>query len=155
MKRSFIIFLSLVRDQRIHRELDGATCNEKIYQEVSKRMAAHRYSRTIKQCREKLKKLKSDYRSIKDHNGRSGSNRRCWKWFSQMDAIYRHRPASNGRESGLDSAAALFETMFEDGECSVTSRNFYITYPIGGKLTLNKQVYFESNVIVSCMQIMS
>uniref|UniRef100_A0A3P8RN94 Myb/SANT-like DNA-binding domain-containing protein n=1 Tax=Amphiprion percula TaxID=161767 RepID=A0A3P8RN94_AMPPE len=71
--------------------------------------------RTMKQCREKLKKLKSDYRSMKDHNGRSGSNWRCWKWFSQMDAIY--RPASNRRESGLDSiTAGLLETMLEDGE---------------------------------------
>uniref|UniRef100_A0A3P8U1L7 Myb/SANT-like DNA-binding domain-containing protein n=1 Tax=Amphiprion percula TaxID=161767 RepID=A0A3P8U1L7_AMPPE len=107
--------LSLVADQRTQKELDGVM---KKYKEVSERMATHGYSRTMKQSWEKLKNIKSDYRSIKDHNGRTGSNWRCWMWFSQMDAIYGHRPVSNGRESGF--AAALLETMLEDGECFVT-----------------------------------
>lgn len=93
-------FLCLVADDRIQRELDGATRNEKIYQEVSKLLAAHGYQRTFRQCREKLKKLKSDYRFI---NGRSDSYRKNWKWFIQMDAMYGHRPASHGREDGIDS----------------------------------------------------
>ncbi|XP_023133615.2 zinc finger and SCAN domain-containing protein 29-like [Amphiprion ocellaris] len=104
-------FPSVVADQRIQTELDGATRNQKIYQENSERMAGFGRNRLMKQCREKLKKLKSDYRYIKDHNGRSGSNRQRWKWFDQMDAIYGHQPASNGRESGLDSAAALVDTF--------------------------------------------
>uniref|UniRef100_A0A8C2H5W4 Myb/SANT-like DNA-binding domain-containing protein n=1 Tax=Cyprinus carpio TaxID=7962 RepID=A0A8C2H5W4_CYPCA len=94
-------FLSLVAEERIQRELDGATRNEKVFQEVAQLLAAHGYHRTYKQCRDKLKKLKSDYRAIKDHNSRSGANRRTWKWFDQMDAIYGSRPASNGRE-GFD-----------------------------------------------------
>uniref|UniRef100_A0A8C1S3F3 Myb/SANT-like DNA-binding domain-containing protein n=1 Tax=Cyprinus carpio TaxID=7962 RepID=A0A8C1S3F3_CYPCA len=79
-------FLSLVAEERIQRELDGATRNEKVFQEVAQLLAAHGYHRTYKQCRDKLKKLKSDYRAIKDHNGRSGANRRTWKWFDQIDA---------------------------------------------------------------------
>ncbi|XDV17970.1 hypothetical protein PO909_023758 [Leuciscus waleckii] len=77
-------FLSLVAEERIQLELDGATRNEKVFQEVAQLLAAHGYHRTYKQCRDKLKKLKSDYRTIKDHNG---TNRRTWKWFDQMDAI--------------------------------------------------------------------
>lgn len=34
-----------------------------------------------------------------------------------MDTIYGYQPASNGRESDLVFATALFETMFEDGDC--------------------------------------
>ncbi|KAI3357903.1 hypothetical protein L3Q82_016279, partial [Scortum barcoo] len=79
-------------------------------------MATHGYNWTVRQCREKLKKLKSDYWTIKDHNGWSGSNRKEWKWFGQMDAIYGHRPASNGREIGVDSAMALLETVIEAGK---------------------------------------
>ncbi|KAI3363517.1 hypothetical protein L3Q82_012117 [Scortum barcoo] len=104
-------FLCLVAEERIQRELDGATRNEKVYREVSE-LASHGYNRTARQCREKLK-LKSDYRTIKNHNGRSGSNRKEWTWFGQMDAIYGHRPASNGREIGVDSATALLETVTE------------------------------------------
>ncbi|KAL2102556.1 hypothetical protein ACEWY4_001724 [Coilia grayii] len=108
-------FLSLVADDKIQRELDGATRNEMVYQEVSRLMASHgSHVRTFVQCCEKLKKLKSDYRSIKDHNGRSGSNRKNWRWFELMDNIYGHRPANSGREGGLDSATSILESLTED-----------------------------------------
>uniref|UniRef100_A0AAV2LVI1 Myb/SANT-like DNA-binding domain-containing protein n=1 Tax=Knipowitschia caucasica TaxID=637954 RepID=A0AAV2LVI1_KNICA len=61
-------------------------------------MAVRGYPRTLQQCRDKLKKLKSDYRAI---------NRRSWRWFAEMDAIYGHRPSNNGRECGVDSASSL------------------------------------------------
>ncbi|KAM9467837.1 uncharacterized protein Hap1MRO34_014553 [Clarias gariepinus] len=63
--------------------------------------------------------MKSDYRSIKDHNSRSGLNRRSRKWFDQMDAIYGGRPTSNGREGALDSAMPLLlENTIEDVICA-------------------------------------
>ncbi|KAM9424306.1 uncharacterized protein KZ484_022757 [Pholidichthys leucotaenia] len=39
-----------------------------------------------------------------DHNSRSGADRRSWKWFEQMDAIYGHRHASIGRAMARDTA---------------------------------------------------
>ncbi|KAL1250551.1 hypothetical protein QQF64_018347 [Cirrhinus molitorella] len=107
-------FLSLIAEERIQRGLDGATRNENVFQEVAQLLAAHGYHRTYKQCRDKLKKLKSDYRSIKDQNSRSGSNRQTWKWYDQMDAIYVARPTSIGREGALDSATPLFESTIDD-----------------------------------------
>ncbi|KAM9306748.1 uncharacterized protein KZ484_000138 [Pholidichthys leucotaenia] len=100
-------FLSIVAEDRIQSELDGATRNEKIFREVSEHMAAQGYNRTAKQCREKLKKMKFNYRAIKDHKGRSGAIRKEWKWYDQMDVIYRHRPASNSKDFGLNTATQL------------------------------------------------
>ncbi|XP_062295403.1 zinc finger and SCAN domain-containing protein 29-like isoform X1 [Scomber scombrus] len=105
-------FLCVVAEERIQRELNGATRNARVYQEVAQLLAAHGYHRSMKQCREKLKKFKSDYRAIKDHNGRGGSDRKTWKWFDQMDAIYGHRPASNGREG----ATTVLGAMMKDGK---------------------------------------
>ncbi|XP_070399434.1 zinc finger and SCAN domain-containing protein 29-like [Nothobranchius furzeri] len=96
-------FLSLLSDERIQRKLDGTVRNEKIFQGLALAMFTHGFERTSKQCREKIKKLKAEYRSVKDHNSRSGAHRRQWKWFAEMDAIYGERPVSNGRESGVDS----------------------------------------------------
>ena len=109
--------LCLVAEDKIQKELDGATRNEKVYKEVAKLMEGHGYYRSYVQCRDKLKKLKSDYKAIKDQNGRSGSNRKTWKWYDQMDAIYGHRPANNGRESGIDSAMGLLEEIDNGGKC--------------------------------------
>ncbi|PIO28993.1 hypothetical protein AB205_0089210, partial [Aquarana catesbeiana] len=96
-------FLSIIGDSVIQRELDGSVRNEKVYKDISQRMAAEEFERTSGQCRAKLKKLKGQYKKFKDDNNRSGNSRRTWKWYDAMDAIYGHRPANQGREgrSGL------------------------------------------------------
>ncbi|KAL3067629.1 hypothetical protein OYC64_017370 [Pagothenia borchgrevinki] len=106
-------FLHYIAD-KIQRELDGTTRNIKVFQEVSTLMSTSGYSRTVVQCREKLKKMKGEYRLVKDNNNTSGASRKNWKWFDLMDSIYGHRPASVGREGGLDSATALLESLHDD-----------------------------------------
>ena len=59
--------LCLVAEDRIQKELDGATRNEKVYKEVAKLMEDHGYIRSYVQCRDKLKKLKS-MESQEGHN---------------------------------------------------------------------------------------
>ncbi|CAL8284638.1 unnamed protein product [Gadus morhua 'NCC'] len=84
--------LCLVAEEKIQKELDGATRNEEVYKEVAKLMEDHADYRSYVQCRDKLKKLKSDYKAIKDQNGRSGSNRKTWKCSSFNTATHAHRP---------------------------------------------------------------
>ncbi|XP_033988801.1 trihelix transcription factor GTL1-like isoform X2 [Trematomus bernacchii] len=107
-------FLHYIADDKIQRELDGATRNIKVFQEVSTLMSTSGYSRTAVQCREKLKKMKGEYRLVKDNNNTRGASRKNWKWFDLMDSIYGHRPSSVGREGGLDSATALLESLHDD-----------------------------------------
>ena len=49
--------------------------------------------RTGSQCREKVKKLRGDYRKIKDNNNESGRVRRSSKIFEAKDRILGHKPA--------------------------------------------------------------
>ncbi|XP_041845683.1 zinc finger and SCAN domain-containing protein 20-like [Melanotaenia boesemani] len=104
-------FLAIVGDSVIQKKLDGAVRNEKVYKEISQRMAAEGFERTSEQCRVKLKKLKGQYEKLKDDNSRSGNSRSTWRWYNAMDDIYGHRPANKGREGGLDSATALLESI--------------------------------------------
>ncbi|XP_034074683.1 uncharacterized protein LOC117547886 [Gymnodraco acuticeps] len=60
-------------------------------------MSERGLSRTFLQCREKLKKMKSEYRQVKDNNNTSGAGRK--QWFDLSDQIYGHRPANVGREA--------------------------------------------------------
>lgn len=108
-------FLSLVADERIQSELDDRVRNVRVFMDLSQQMLSHGYHRSAKQCWEKLKKLKCDYRKI--GNGRSGGVRTSWRWYNQVDAIYGHRPANNGSESGgIDSAKMEPDQLAEDGE---------------------------------------
>lgn len=80
-------FLTILADDRIQMELDVAVRNEHVYRENTEKMAVQGFERTFKQCHEKLKKINSDYRAVRDHNG---------------------------REAGLDSVTCL--NVVEDGE---------------------------------------
>ncbi|KAM9801760.1 uncharacterized protein LOC133159784 [Syngnathus typhle] len=113
-------FLMLVADEKIQVELDG-TRNEKVYRELAQRMASFGYNRTFRQCREKLKKLKSDYRAIKDNNCRGGSNRKSWKWFGHMDAIYGHRVRNSC--SNLRDDSNFLEVITEDDLSPIVQRS--------------------------------
>ena len=67
--------------------------NIKIFANISLQLATLGIHHTAKQCREKIKKLKQDYKKIKDHNNQSGSDRKTSKWY---DAILGHTPAYAG-----------------------------------------------------------
>ena len=106
-------FLSILGEEDVQRGLDRAVRNEKVFQLVSGRMAIAGYEKNTEQCRQKCKKLRAEYRKVKDHDNHSGVDGKMWKWFNIMDAIYGHRPASRGREGAIDTATSLLESMLE------------------------------------------
>ena len=53
------------------------------------------YLRTYQQRREKLKKLKCEYKRIKDKRNKTGEERYPeWDYFDAIDAMIGHRPAT-------------------------------------------------------------
>ena len=76
----------------IQQELEGSVRNEKVYKQIAHRLAEMGIERTSKQCREKVKKLKQDYKKTKDKNNKSGAKRKTTKWFDALDAILGPRP---------------------------------------------------------------
>ena len=53
------------------------------------------FDRTFQQCRDKLKKLKSEYRKLKDKQGKTGEGKiKDWDYFDPMDAILGTKPAT-------------------------------------------------------------
>ena len=63
-------------DDVIQCQLEGCKRNKDVYKKISRLMQEKGYIKTAVQCREKIKKLKGEYRKIKDqHNKivRSGS----------------------------------------------------------------------------------
>nr|XP_055024949.1 zinc finger and SCAN domain-containing protein 29-like isoform X2 [Misgurnus anguillicaudatus] len=64
-----------------------------VFEEIAKKKSENGVSRTAKQCRIKLKALKTDYKKIIDHNNRSGRERRTLKFFEDMDRVLRDNPS--------------------------------------------------------------
>ena len=75
--------------------MKDASINKQISAKLAAQMEEEGYKRTGPQCRKKVKKLKEDYRTIKDNNNESGRARRSSKIFEAMDRILGHKPATH------------------------------------------------------------
>ncbi|XP_042367377.1 uncharacterized protein LOC121961452 [Plectropomus leopardus] len=86
--------LSVWSEEKIQRSLEESLRNEKVYREVSGRLAAMGMSRSAKQCREKMKKLKVEFKRAEQHSEVFGSDIKTFKWFDLMESTMNERPAS-------------------------------------------------------------
>ena len=81
-------------ESNVQEELDGAVRNKVVFVAISDKLLQQGYNRDWQQCRTKIKNLKKEYRVVKDHNGETGRGRKTCKFFSELDTILGHRPAS-------------------------------------------------------------
>ena len=73
----------------------GWSCKKPGYIDgLAKKMRQTGYDRDWKQCRNKIKNLKKEYRQVKDSNTQTGRGRKTCKDYKELDNILGHRPAS-------------------------------------------------------------
>lgn len=80
--------------RKVQEQLDGATRNKTIFEDISKKMHESGYERDWQQCRAKIKNLKADYKKVKDHDGVTGNGWKTVKFYNKLDEILGHRTAS-------------------------------------------------------------
>ncbi|XP_060765658.1 zinc finger protein with KRAB and SCAN domains 2-like isoform X2 [Neoarius graeffei] len=100
-------------EDEVQRELEGAVRNQKVFQKISQRMWELGYNRSPDRCRVKIKKLKQDYRRLKEYNKRNGSNRKTNQWYDALDAVLGRRAENVGRSvtGTAESATSLLESV--------------------------------------------
>ncbi|XP_035283538.1 uncharacterized protein LOC118232586 [Anguilla anguilla] len=116
--------LSIWADSTIQKELESSVRNEKVFLRISSELAAVGFLRSAKQCREKVKKLKQEYRKLKDHNSQGGLDRTRGKcWFNLMDTVLGNTTPSSTMGGSLlsNSAVAILEAMSSPSQTSEDS----------------------------------
>ena len=86
--------LAIWADDRVQAQLEGCHHNKEVYERMVKLLREEGYITTYEQCREKLKKLKAEYRKIKDKKGKTGEGKKDWDFFEPIDAVLGHKPAT-------------------------------------------------------------
>ena len=74
--------------------LQGTKRNKDVFVKISKLMEAEGYMKTGEQCCCKIKKLKFEYKKIKDKNGKTGECWKKWKFSEVLDDVLGHKPAT-------------------------------------------------------------
>ncbi|XP_021165791.2 trihelix transcription factor GT-3a [Fundulus heteroclitus] len=112
--------ITIWAEDAIQAMLEGAKHNHRVFQKISDEMKARGYVRDPKQCREKIKKLRTQYKKVLDHNNRSGSGKKTWKFYSAMDEVLSVRASSRTpvllKTSTLNSAATKDDDATSDNE---------------------------------------
>ena len=80
--------------ENIQVQLETCKRNKWVYEKIATRMKEAGYDRSADQCREKAKKLKGEYRKIKDKEGKTGTGRINRKFFDVLDALLGNRPST-------------------------------------------------------------
>uniref|UniRef100_A0A1X7UK71 Myb/SANT-like DNA-binding domain-containing protein n=1 Tax=Amphimedon queenslandica TaxID=400682 RepID=A0A1X7UK71_AMPQE len=86
--------ICLWSDDIIQEELEGPR-NKLVFEKISKSLNNKGYKGTTGQCRDKIKKLKKDYRKVKENNNVTGTKRKTCKFFEELDAILSVKPATS------------------------------------------------------------
>ena len=94
-KEETLSLIEIWGDDRIQAQLEGAHRNRNVYLKIARQMSEAGYQRTLEQCRDKIKKLKGEYREVKDKGGKTGEGRNNWEYFEAMDSILGHKPATH------------------------------------------------------------
>lgn len=86
--------LLLVEEYRTRADdfCSGKVSQKRTWQAVSDSLFRKGYSVTEPQCLSKFSGLKRTYKSIKDHNNKSGNGPRTWTYFNIMDSVIGSKP---------------------------------------------------------------
>ena len=88
-----------------------------MFKKISSKMTDAVYDKTADQCNSKIRKLKLEYRKIKDSRNKTGTERKEWKFFDAMDAVLGHKPAIEPPvvvESGAEATTSTAADNRED-----------------------------------------
>ncbi|XP_058017688.1 probable inactive 1-aminocyclopropane-1-carboxylate synthase-like protein 2 [Ahaetulla prasina] len=83
--------LHLWADESVQTELESCLRNQHVFNRIAEVLREKGIHRTGDQCREKIKKMKLEYRRIKDNN-KSPRGGRTWKFYEVMDRVLASRP---------------------------------------------------------------
>ena len=95
-------------EEEIQALLEGCTRNKHVYDKIARGMGEAGYERTGVQCRDKIKKLKTEYKKVKDNNDETGRQRKVWRFYDCMNEVLGDRPATR--------PPVLIDTLESDSE---------------------------------------
>jgi len=98
-KEETLKLIELWSAEDIQTQLEGCKRNKQVFEKLAAQLRDEGYDRTFQQCREKTKKLRQDYKKVKDKIKQTGEEGRRhliakFEYFEVMDAFLANRPAT-------------------------------------------------------------
>jgi len=134
-KRETLKLIQLWSSEDIQTQLEGCKRNKLVFERIASEMRKEGFERMFQQCREKTKKLRQEYKKIKDKLRETGQEGRQYliskfEYFEVLDKIFGNKPATQPKVI-IDSMAgkATVESEISDSDESVMPKESDPEYP--------------------------
>ena len=91
-KEEIFKLISIWSEDNIQAQLEGCKRNREVYTKISRELSVAGYTRRYEQCWEKLKKLKAEYKRIRDKRQETGYPE--WDYYDAMNGVLGHKPST-------------------------------------------------------------
>ncbi|GFX29718.1 uncharacterized protein TNCV_2750521 [Trichonephila clavipes] len=130
--------LDIWADQEIQQQLAGRLHNMCIYEKISKRLADLGIHRTGEQCREKIKKLRRDYKTVVDNNYSPAFARKMLVCYDKVHEIF--GKCAVLKPSFVIESIIYNENILNNGNQILTDKHSDIIKDDNSNLQLNKHL---------------
>ena len=117
-KEETLKLISIWGDASIQEQLEGCRRNRDVYTKIANELADAGYTRSMDQCRDKMKKLRGEYKKVKDKRKETGQGRYPeWDYFDAIDGVIGHKPATQPPvvvDSSLNDPIARMDDTIPD-----------------------------------------
>lgn len=86
--------IQLWGEEGIQQQLEGSKRNKHVFAGLSSELAKQGIVKSGEQCRCKVKKLRQEYKKIKDNHNLTGRGRMKWKFYESLNELLGNRPAT-------------------------------------------------------------
>ncbi|XP_046597816.1 uncharacterized protein LOC124294783 [Neodiprion lecontei] len=147
-----VFFLLLESYRALEKDFySGKISQKNIWEKVAKELKVKGHDVTGPQCSSKLRSLKKTYKSIKDHNNKSGNDRRTWQFFDIMEEIFSKKawcdPVAVASSTGLSKKSLETNDSMggSDSGCSIKSKKTPVATLLGKRLKQKEEHEAQKN----------
>jgi len=80
--------ISTCSDATIQEQIEGCRRNSQVFKKISDDLCSAAFTCTLEQCREKMKKLKAEYKKVKHKRDETGQGRNPkWEYFDALNEV--------------------------------------------------------------------
>lgn len=99
-KQDTLKLIEIWGEENIQSQLEGCKRNKHVFEKISQKLEENGNHRTLQQCREKIKKLRQEYKKIKDKINKTGEEGKIhlissWDYYEPLDNILGNKPATH------------------------------------------------------------
>ncbi|XP_024880802.1 uncharacterized protein LOC112460385 isoform X1 [Temnothorax curvispinosus] len=99
----------------------GKISQKKVWNEIAAIMNSKGYDVSSRQCMTRINTMKRTYKTIKDHNLRSGNNKRTWKYYDAMESFLGKKRYMSPLTLISSTGKSSFERSKSPSPCSSSS----------------------------------